>query len=59
MDDLDRASEREQIARDAAIARAQRDMPQGKPGECDWCEQYSPRLVGGACARCRDERKLK
>jgi len=27
-------------------------------GECDWCGLHFPRIVGGACGRCRDEFKL-
>lgn len=55
MDDMDRAQEREQLARAAAIAQAARDLPAGEPGECDYCGNESRRLVHGACARCRDE----
>ena len=29
----------------------------GVPGECDRCEEHSPRLVGGYCAPCRDVMK--
>lgn len=39
---------------DRAIAAARVTVPAGVPGECDGCERYSPRLVGGRCARCRD-----
>lgn len=58
MDDIDIAQEREQIARDAAIAQAARQLPAGEPGECDYCGTHSPRLVHSACARCRDTFKL-
>lgn len=30
----------------------------GQPGECEYCGYQSPRLVGGACARCRDSRRM-
>lgn len=33
-------------------------MAVGQPGECDICGRQSPRLVGGACAPCRDWRRL-
>jgi len=54
-DIADRAAEREEQERQAAIAAARGDIPQGKPGECDLCGEYSMRLVGGACAPCRDK----
>ncbi|WP_322999985.1 conjugal transfer protein TraR [Castellaniella sp.] len=58
-DEFDRASEREQQARDAALAatrRAAAAMPKGEPGECDRCGEYFVRLVGGLCGFCRDGR---
>lgn len=33
-------------------------MPVGNPGECELCGEWSGRLVGGACAPCRDRYKL-
>lgn len=36
------------------IRRQAAEMPAGEPGECEKCGEYSPRLVGGACAPCRD-----
>jgi len=42
-----------------AVMRAPRPkMAKGEPGECDWCGEYTLRLVKRACARCRDEHKL-
>lgn len=38
----------------AARAKAAQPMEPGAPGECDYCGEHSPRLVRGACARCRD-----
>lgn len=58
-DEFDRASEREQEARDAALAatrRAAAAMPKGEPGECDHCGEYFVRLVCGRCGFCRDGR---
>lgn len=58
-DDFDRASEREQEAREAAIdatRRAAAAIPKGKPGECDHCGEHFARLVGGLCGFCRDGR---
>lgn len=40
---------REHAARQAAAA-----IPAGTPGDCDLCGEWTSRLVGGACAPCRD-----
>ncbi len=40
------------------IRKQAADMPKGKPGICDLCGEPSWRLVGGACAPCRDKFKL-
>jgi RNA polymerase-binding transcription factor DksA len=42
----------------AAVREAAAKMPAGTPGECELCGEESPRLVNGACARCRDKHKL-
>lgn len=56
-DDVDAAVEQEYrlkrlaiIAHRAAAAR----IPDGVPGDCDLCGEWSGRLVEGACAPCRD-----
>ncbi len=49
-DRLEKDKERE-LARISAAAAM---IPPGEPGECDRCEEYSPRVVRGACAPCRD-----
>lgn len=41
---------------DLRIAAARLPIPAGVAGFCDQCEEYSPRLVGGRCAPCRDGR---
>jgi len=41
-----------------ALAANCPEIPEGSPGECDWCGEDSLRLVNGYCARCRDENKL-
>lgn len=41
-----------------AIRRAAAEIPVGEPGECDHCGEFTQRLVGGACAPCRDKYKL-
>lgn len=56
-DDADRAqahTDRELASRLAAVVQAAK-MPEGRPGECDLCGEYSGRLVKGACAPCRDK----
>ncbi len=57
-DEIDLAQEREQMATDDAIRAAAKDIPPGAPGECDLCGEWCGRLIGGACARCRDHFKL-
>jgi len=55
-----------QLERDAILDRANLDyhrraaaaIPTGYPGECEYCGHDSKRLVGGACAPCRDKYKL-
>lgn len=62
MDIIDEANEhaaREALAREAAIRAAAAEIPAGEPGECDFCGEWTGRLVGGACARCRDARGLQ
>jgi len=53
--DLANALAASEVARSAAAARAfVAGMPAGHPGECSLCGEHSARLVGGACAPCRD-----
>ena len=40
------------------LCRKAAAIPAGRPGECDFCGEDMPRLVGGACAPCRDKFKL-
>ena len=42
----------------AEIRRKAAEIPKGVPGECERCGEPSWRLVGGACAPCRDRHKL-
>lgn len=59
-DDIDRAqahTERELTAQlDAARGF---ELAKGKPGDCDYCGEWSGRLVKGACAPCRDKYGLE
>lgn len=45
-------------ARVNAITAAAAAIPKGEPGECRHCGEESLRLVGKACAPCRDLRNL-
>lgn len=47
----------EQLQR--AIEAARRPIPAGAPGDCDLCGEWSGRLIGGACAPCRDKYNLE
>ena len=61
MDEVDRQLDRDAPWDEAMIKRAREEaarIPTGQPGECKLCGEYSPRLVGGACAPCRDLHKL-
>jgi hypothetical protein len=59
-DEIDRANERAEADTERAIAAARKgaDIPAGEPGDCDFCGEWSGRLVRGACAPCRDKRRL-
>ena len=45
-------------AQEAEIRYQAQHMPTGEPGYCHHCGKYSVRLVGCACAPCRDYYKL-
>ena len=58
-DEFDRASELEEQQRQQALAnRPAFQFDPGVPGDCDVCGYWSGRLVGGACAPCRDKHRL-
>lgn len=60
-DESDIATMREMIDQDIGVNAAREaaaKIPAGKPGDCDLCGEWSGRLVGGACAPCRDRHKL-
>lgn len=48
----------ESAAAEAAVRMAATEIPAGEPGDCDFCGEWTGRLVGGACAPCRDARRL-
>ena len=58
MDEVDFANNRMEEELEARIKAARADIPPGVEGECSWCGEYSMRLIGGACAVCRDKYKL-
>ena len=61
MDDADRSDERSQPLLDSAVEDARRraaEIPVGTAGDCWSCGEWAGRLVGGACAPCRDKFKL-
>jgi hypothetical protein len=60
-DEIDRANDRAEADTERAIAdvrKAAAVIPQGEAGDCDFCGEYSSRLVGGACAPCRTRYRL-
>lgn len=60
-DIIDIANDRAQMdeARVESIIRARAaQIPIGTPGECDLCGEWAGRLVGSACAPCRDKYNL-
>lgn len=57
-DEIDRAQEREQHDREIALAAAKKPLDPGVPGNCDFCDEFFSRLIGGACGGCRDRYRL-
>lgn len=60
-DVIDRANaiaEREANATLKAIRYQAAHIPVGNAGDCELCGHWSGRLVGGACAPCRDKYRL-
>lgn len=58
-DPIDNAQDREQLDRELAIAsRPSPVLAPGAPGDCEYCGEWSGRLIGDACAPCRDRYKL-
>ena len=56
-DEVDATSEKMEFSDAARIAEIREKasrIPVGVAGECIHCEEHSLRLVGGACAPCRD-----
>lgn len=62
MDDVDITEERARLALEADVMKVRKaaaSMPDGKPGECELCGEWSGILVRGACAPCRDRFNLE
>lgn len=60
-DDADLSVVKEELILDSnirVVLEAASRIPKGAPGDCKFCGEDSLRLVGGACARCRDRRHL-
>lgn len=60
-DEIDLAQsfvEAEAARGEAAVRAAAAAIPAGSAGDCDFCGEWTGRLVGGACAPCRDARRL-
>lgn len=57
-DDSDKKIEdaiNEGVENASRIAQA---IPVGNPGDCDFCNEWSGRLVRGVCAPCRDRYRI-
>lgn len=50
-------AEREEATRQRERDAGGYEIPPGVAGECELCGEFSPRLIGGACAPCRDKRE--
>jgi len=58
-DDIDKANDYAERMREYLIRQSQgQAIPEGNPGECEWCGYHSERIVRGHCAKCRDELAL-
>lgn len=59
-DDVDIANDRSAITIDKAVTeiRNKAKLDPGSEGKCELCGEWMLRLIGGACAPCRDRYKL-
>ena len=57
-DEVDLANELNEQWTKHRIKAIRADIAPGVPGICEYCETHSPRLINGACARCRDKYNL-
>ena len=59
-DIIDQTDEREAVTNQARLAliRQRAIIDPGASGECDFCGEWTGRLIQGVCCACRDKRKL-
>jgi len=58
-DEVDRANQEVEYSLAEALRKNRSPyFTQGPTGDCEYCGEWSARLVGGACAPCRDRYKL-
>jgi hypothetical protein len=58
MDEIDRADQEIERSLQESIRLSRKELPPGKPGDCDLCGEWTGRLINGYCAPCRDHFKL-
>jgi hypothetical protein len=60
MDEADRAAPEVERSLAEALRKLEgyAGLPAGVPGECELCGEWSGRLIGAACAPCRDRYRL-
>ena len=60
MDDADRAQQDAEVIEQAASKRRQEPymLDPGYSGGCEYCGEFSKRLINGFCAPCRDRYRL-
>jgi len=57
-DIIDQANDHAQAMLEIQIAAQRKDIVPGVPGDCALCGEWSGRLIGNACAPCRDRYRL-
>lgn len=57
-DDIDGIVEREAEILQRRLEAATYTLPQGSPGDCALCGEWTARLVNNVCAPCRDKHNL-
>ena len=58
-DEADHANDHAYTINEHLVQAARKEIPKGKPGECEMCGEYSPRLIRDVCPPCRDEFNLE
>jgi len=57
-DDVDVSNERIEQETQRRIKQVGAEIPPGNPGDCEFCGEWSGRLINGVCAPCRDKFKV-